>query len=113
MIYICCDMTTKLTPLEYILNNDGLLISIDNIESNKYTKHYLDDIIDYLNYYGIIYNIKNIQEMRFLDVKSKDLKILNKDQLINLLNAILEMAKDVESLEVNIYYDLGYNPYQE
>ena len=134
MIEICNDKT-KLTPLEYILNNDVEInikfkesINI-NINRKETFDNQLDTIINYLNYYGIAYDIglsiidtDYINDMLLglsftthtLNITKDDLEILDKDQMINLLNSILDIVKnnDVMQLEINTY-DLGYNPYQE
>ena len=134
MIEICNDKT-KLTPLEYILDNDVEInikfkesINI-NINRKETFDNQLDTIINYLNYYGIAYDIglsiidtDYINDMLLglsftthtLNITKDDLEILDKDQMINLLNSILDIVKnsDVMQLEINTY-DLGYNPYQE
>ena len=138
MIEICNDKT-KLTPLEYILDNDVEInikfkesINI-NINIKETFDNQLDTIINYLNYYGIAYDIglsiidtDYINDMLLgisftthtLNITKDDLEILDKDQMINLLNSILDIAKnsDFIKLEIKHYdelYDLGYNPYQE
>ena len=138
------DKDTKLSPLKYILNNDVEInikfnesINID-INRKETFDNQLDTIINYLNYYGIAYDIglsiidtNYINDMLLgiafndmllgisftthtLNITKDDLEILDKDQMINLLNSILDIVKnnDVMQLEINTY-DLGYNPYQE
>lgn len=144
MIEICNDKT-KLTPLEYILNNNDVKIDIEfnydlyliNDKLKKTFDDKIDTIIYYLSYYGIdYYNYYNdyyndmgicymhfddnlsFGHMRTLNIAKDDLEILDKDQMINLLNSILDIAKnsDFIKLEIKHYdelYDLGYNPYQE
>lgn len=134
------DTETKLTPLEYILNNNvyiDIKFNYDLYLINDKLKKTFDDKIDtikidtiiyYLSYYGIDYyngicympfdDNLSFGHMRTLKITKNDLEILDKDQMINLLNSILDIAKnsDFIKLEIKHYdelYDLGYNPYQE
>ena len=130
--------TKRLAQLTYILDNDVEInikfkesINID-INRKETFDNQLDTIINYLNYYGISYDIglsiidNDINDMLLgiaftthtLNITKDDLEILDKDQMINLLNSILDIVKnnDVMQLEINTYdelYDLGYNTYQE
>ena len=114
MIEICNDKT-KLTPLEYILNNNDVKIDIEfnydlyliNDKLKKTFDDKIDTIIYYLSYYGIdYYNYYNdyyndmgicymhfddnlsFGHMRKLNIAKDDLEILDKDQMINLLNSM-------------------------
>ena len=125
--------TKRLAQLTYILDNDVEInikfkesINI-NINRKETFDNQLDTIINYLNYYGIDYDIGTIHicfkifnkdiligTIKTLNITKDDLEILDKEQMINLLNSILDITdnSDFIKLEINTY-DLGYNPYQE
>lgn len=138
MIEICNDNTTKLTPLEYILNND---VKIDirfnddfylNKDNKKDFDNKIDNIINYLNYYGIDYDEglsstdieaeSEFESFYFntmffgavgtttkLNITKDALEILDKDQMINLLNSIFNLSYMDKKIQISIYQKKGEN----